>query len=206
MRPIDDLTVPITANTEQVIRVIDECGSQIALMVDDSGVLKGVVTDGDIRRAIIKGATLNDKIQPYIEKDFTSVGHDASQASVLLLMKKHNIHQIPVLANEKPIGIHVLDDLITGAKPDVEVVIMAGGLGTRLRPLTDDCPKPMLKLGGQPILEIIINSLVKEGVSKIYLSVNYLKEVIIEYFGVALSLASIFNIWLRNSRSVPQER
>ncbi len=183
MRSIDNLTVSLTANAEQVIRVIDECGSQIALMVDGSGKLKRVVTDGDIRRAIIKGATLKDKIQPYIDSDFIYVEDGTSQASVLAMMKKHNIHQIPVLHNEKPIGIHVLDDLITDSKPEVEVVIMAGGLGTRLRPLTEECPKPMLKLGGQPILEIIINSLVKEGIPRIHLSVNYLKEVIIDYFG-----------------------
>ncbi|NKB75851.1 MAG: CBS domain-containing protein [Gammaproteobacteria bacterium] len=183
MRLIDNLTVSVTANTEQVIRVIDECGSQIALLIDESGELKGVVTDGDIRRAIIKGATLKDKIQPYIDSDFISVDHETSQASVLVMMKKYNIHQIPVLRNGKPIGVHVLDDLITESRPDVEVVIMAGGLGTRLRPLTEECPKPMLKLGGQPILEIIINSLVKEGITKIHLSVNYLKGVIVDYFG-----------------------
>ena len=183
MRNVDKLLVKMTATTAQVIRVIDEGEAQVALMVDDDNQLKHAVTDGDIRRAIIAGVALDAPLAPFLADGFIHVDSNMNEAGILSMMGAHNVHQIPVLDSGRLVGLHVLDDLIAKDKPDLEVVIMAGGLGTRLLPLTENCPKPMLKLGGRPILEIIINSLVKDGVTKIYLSVNYLKEVIMEYFG-----------------------
>ena len=151
MRAVDDLTVLCESTIEQAIRVIDAGALQIALMVDDKNHLLGTITDGDIRRAILNGATLDSQISEYANKEFYSASVEDNHAGILNIMRQKNIHQMPILKGKELVGIQVLDDLIAVTSPEVDVVIMAGGLGTRLRPLTEQCPKPMLKVGDKPI-------------------------------------------------------
>lgn len=183
MRQVEPLSINLDATIEDAIRKIEEGGLQIALVVDQSKLI-ATVTDGDIRRAILSGAKLTESIARFANSNFSVVDSADSKSSVLSRMRQQNIHQMPVLNSDgELVGIYVLDDLVGTVRQDVDVVIMAGGQGMRLRPLTESCPKPLLKVGDKPILQIIIESLVKQGFTSVHISVNYLKEMIMEYFG-----------------------
>lgn len=156
----------------------------IALVLDAEGRLVGTVTDGDIRRAILENAALDDGVARCIRKKFCSVSPQTGRAEVLDLMHALGISQIPVLDESgKVLGLHTMRG-ISGVdeKPNI-AVIMAGGRGSRLGELTQKTPKPMLKVAGRPILERLILHLVGHGIRKIYLSVHYLAGVIEEHFG-----------------------
>ncbi|MGE5490532.1 MAG: nucleotidyltransferase family protein [Actinomycetota bacterium] len=167
----------------ETIGNLDRSALQIALVTDGAGHLLGTVTDGDIRRAIIRGADLDNPIsqvmnpKPFVLPQGTSGGH------CLSFMRKHAIHQVPLVDEAgKLVGLVSLDALIGAVERPNPVVLMAGGLGTRLRPLTENCPKPMLMVGGKPILENILESFVEQGFRHFFLAVNYRAEMIQEHF------------------------
>lgn len=176
--------VPGNLKVFDALRVLDLSATQILVVVDSDNRLLGTVTDGDIRRGILAGFSLEDRVESIMNKDPVVVDLDVEKEKVLSIMKKRKLHQVPVVDRErKVVGLQVVDDFIrTQDKPNW-VVLMAGGLGTRLRPLTDDCPKPLLKVGSKPVLELILEGLVKAGFSRFYLSVNYKAEQIRDYFG-----------------------
>ena len=156
----------------------------IVLVVDDNHRLVGTATDGDIRRALLAGATLDSAIAPYMQRRFVSVGIDASRAEVLDLMRARAIEQVPILnADGRLQGLHILREIVGAVTRTNWAVIMAGGRGERLRPLTDTVPKPMLRVAGKPILERIVLHLVGHGIREIYLSINYLGDMIRDHFG-----------------------
>jgi dTDP-glucose pyrophosphorylase/predicted transcriptional regulator len=168
--------------TKEAMEILDKYGAQIVLVVDIDNRLIGTITDGDIRRSILKGQDLYTKVSQIMNRNFKYV-NDQNIDSANLLMLKNSIHHIPVLdENNFVIDLLFLDNLNGKSIFDNPVVIMAGGEGKRLRPLTENCPKPMLPIGGKPMLEIIIEQLTSNGFSNIYISVNYLKEKIIEFF------------------------
>jgi dTDP-glucose pyrophosphorylase len=152
--------------------------------VCEGGKVLGLLTDGDLRRAIIGGASLTDPIAEYYTKKFISVGPDALRADVLELMQARVIEQIPIVDENGALkGIHTMHSILGhGTKPNW-AVIMAGGKGTRLGKLTENTPKPMLKVAGRPILERLVLHLVSYGIRHIYLAVNHLSHVIEDYFG-----------------------
>ncbi len=166
------------------MRVITDNWREVALVADDGGRVVGTVTDGDIRRGLLSGLGLDAPVTKVMTAEYTHVGADADRASVLDLMKARRIRHVPVLDRERRlVGVHFLEALLgTSDKPN-SAVIMAGGEGRRLRPLTDRLPKPMVHVAGRPILERIVLQLVGYGIKRIYISVNYLAEVITEYFG-----------------------
>lgn len=166
------------------IGVIDRGVAQIALVVDGDQRLLGTVTDGDIRRGLLKGMTLDMPVECIMKRNFHSIRVSENVSDALNIMRLHGVHQIPVLDdNGRVLNIHLLEDLLRRPDRPNAVVLMAGGRGERLRPLTKDCPKPMLPVRGKPMLEIILQQCVDSGLSHIYLSVNYLKQQIIDYFG-----------------------
>lgn len=168
----------------EAMRIIDGSALQIALVVDEETKLLGVVTDGDIRRGILKGIQLDQPVARIMAGNFTSATETSSMEEVVALMKGKALNQLPVLDERgRVVNLKVLVDLISIPKTDNEVVLMAGGLGSRLKPLTNDCPKPMLKLSDKPILEIILENLIQQGFNKFYISVNYKAEMIEKYFG-----------------------
>ena len=168
----------------EAMRIIDMSALQIALVVDEQARLLGVVTDGDIRRGILKGVQLDQPVTKIMAGDFTSAQEISSKEEIIALMKGKALNQLPVLDNDgHVVDLKVLVDLINVPKTDNEVVIMAGGLGNRLKPLTNDCPKPMLTLNDKPILEIILVNLIQQGFKKFYISVNYKAEMIEKHFG-----------------------
>jgi dTDP-glucose pyrophosphorylase len=163
---------------------INENWQEIVFVEDESCRVIGTITDGDIRRGLLAGHTLDSQLSTVINRDFIKVGPEVDRVTALDMMKARSIQQIPIIdADSHLIGIHFLHDLIGASdKPNI-AVIMAGGKGTRLKPLTENCPKPMIKVAGRPILERLIIHLVGYGIRKIYIAVNYLSDMIEDYFG-----------------------
>ncbi len=177
------LVVP-SASIEEAIRVIDAGAMQIALVVNENHHLLGTVTDGDVRGGILKGLPLSAPVQQIMNPDPTTARFDESKEAILALMKRKKLHQIPVIDEKgEVVGVEILDELIQPQVRDNWVVLMAGGLGSRLRPLTDDCPKPLLKVGSKPIMETILDNFIEYGYRRFFLSVNYKAEMIQDYFG-----------------------
>jgi dTDP-glucose pyrophosphorylase len=166
------------------MRRINDNRREVALVVEDDARLVGVITDGDIRRGLLAGLGTDAPAERVMTTDYTSVGLDTDRAAVLDLMMARAIRHVPVVDRDRRLlGIHFLEALLgTGDKPNT-AVIMAGGEGRRLRPLTDRVPKPMVPVAGRPILERIVLHLVGYGIKRIYISVNYMAEMITGYFG-----------------------
>ena len=168
----------------KAIEIIDNAGLQIGLVINENKQLLGTVTDGDIRRGILRGIQLDEPVCLIMNSNPTVAREDEDKESILASMKLKRIHQIPVIDhNGCLVNVSTLDSLIGPKNKDNWVVLMVGGLGTRLWPLTQECPKPLLKVGGKPILETIINNFVQYGFKRFYLSVNYKASMIEEYFG-----------------------
>jgi dTDP-glucose pyrophosphorylase len=164
--------------------VIDKGACEIALVVDDGGRLLGTVTDGDIRRAILRGGGISSPVGPIMNRGFASVGTATARAEVLDLMRARTLAQVPIIDEERRlVGLHLLSEVLGAIPRPNWAVVMAGGRGERLRPLTDSIPKPMIKVAGRPILERIVLHLVGSGIRRVFLSVNYMRERIEEHFG-----------------------
>jgi dTDP-glucose pyrophosphorylase len=179
-----DISISVDTTIMQVLKIIDNGALRIAIVTDSEGTLLGTVTDGDIRRGILNGISLESPVFKVMNSNpITASIHDG-QNQILALMKLKDLQQIPVLDDlGRVIKIELLNELIQQNKRKNWVILMAGGLGTRLAPLTDDCPKPLLKVGSKPILEIIIENFIEQGFYRFYISVNYRAEMIINYFG-----------------------
>lgn len=172
------------ATVRDAMRSLEVSGTQIVLVVDGERKLEGTVTDGDIRRGLLHGVGLEAPVSSVLNADFFAVSADTPRVDVLELMQARQIEQVPEIDGEGiVVGLHLLTELIPTAERPNAAVVMAGGRGTRLAPLTDEVPKPMLPVAGRPILERIVLQLVGAGIRKIFLSVNYRSEVIEEHFG-----------------------
>jgi len=166
------------------METIDRSGAEIAFVIDDTERLIGTVSDGDLRRALLDGAGLGDAVLPFTNRRHRTVTPQAGRAEVLDMMQAFTIAQIPVIGDDgRLVGAHLLKDVLGGERHDVVAVVMAGGEGLRLRPLTEQLPKPMLLVAGRPILERIVMHLIGRGVRTIYLAVNYMSDVIEAHFG-----------------------
>lgn len=171
------------ATVIDAIKIIDSSEARACLVITEDSKLIGTITDGDIRRAILKGVTLDSTISNVLhENPITApVGKEVSFYQEIL--EKKQIQQLPLIdENEILSGFYVASDKKKSKKTN-KIVLMVGGLGSRLGALTSNCPKPMLNVGGKPILETIIKNLTSEGFTDFYLAVNYKSEVIEEYFG-----------------------
>lgn len=170
----------------EVVKVIDTYAIQIALVVKEDYFLLGTVTDGDIRRGLLKGVELDLPVRLIQnDKPFTAVLSD-DVPTIRSIMKRRHIRQVPVLDGQgRMVHLEMLGefDLEKENKFDNTVVLMAGGLGSRLRPLTNACPKPLLRVGGKPVLETILDNFIRSGFHRFYISINYKAEMIEEYFG-----------------------
>ena len=174
-----------TTKIKDVLKVIDSSDLQIALVVDKRDALLGTITDGDIRRGILKGIGLNDEAKAVMNPKPITSHKCVTSEEMLARMQKASIHQMPIVDDSgRVIEIELLDHLIrgSGSRNNI-VVLMAGGLGTRLRPLTDDRPKSLLPVGNKPILETILENFIEHGFRNFFISVNYKDEMIREYFG-----------------------
>ncbi len=165
------------------MEVIDRSGRAFALVVDEDQRLMGTVTDGDIRRAILKGQALEEPIGSIMNENFIFVSQNYSRTLVETIFLKKNVSQLPVLDDDmRVVNIIFYNEFFKKISKENWAVIMAGGLGTRLQPLTREVPKPMLKVGAKPIIETIIEQLKSYGYSNIILSLNYKADMIMNYF------------------------
>lgn len=171
------------AKIQDVIKSLDETGLKIVLVIDNIGRLIGTVSDGDIRRGLLCGLQIDGDISSIIHHNALVVPPELSRDNVLQLMVVNKIQQIPVVdENGVLVGLHLWDEvLITEEKKNL-MVIMAGGLGKRLLPLTETCPKPMLPIAGKPMLEHIIERAKADGFLNFKISINYLGHIIKDYF------------------------
>jgi dTDP-glucose pyrophosphorylase len=180
----EDWVLAPDSSIEDAMRSLDRSGAEISLVVDERGVLLGTVTDGDVRRALLSGAPLSANASDYMNRSFASVPPSAGRAEVMDLMQARRLSGVPVIeTGGRLVGLHLLHEILgRGARPNWAVV-MAGGLGSRLWPLTEAVPKPMLRVAGRPILERIVLHLVSLGIRRIFLAVHYLGDVIEAHFG-----------------------
>ncbi|HEY0710135.1 MAG TPA: nucleotidyltransferase family protein [Polyangia bacterium] len=181
---LEDALVRDDQRLLDVLWALERGSLSIALVVDNNKRLRGLFTDGDLRRLILRGVAVDSPLFPHIKSSFVSVGPDAGRAEVLELMKARQLGQVPIVDQTGTLlGLHRLHDLIGVALRPNRAVIMAGGRGTRLLPLTERIPKPMLTVAGRPILERLVLHLMSFGIRHITLSINYLGHVIEEHFG-----------------------
>ena len=194
MKGLSALFVTLLTPIKDAIRVIDQGAAQIALVVDSQQRLLGVITDGDIRRGILRGVRMDETVDHVMLREFRSVSEHVSSEEVLALMGAESLHQVPVLDTDGCVlGLHLLDDLIKPTVISNLVILMAGGEGRRLLPVTATQPKPMVSVGGKPILEILVERCRSAGLLDIFISVNHLKQQIMEHFGDG----SLWNLQVR---------
>jgi dTDP-glucose pyrophosphorylase len=172
------------ATVQEAIRNLDASALQIALVVGADGVLLGTLTDGDIRRGLLRGFDLGSPVMPIIRRDPVVVPPEIHRDTVLQLMQANGFNAVPVVNEARQVvGLHILNELLAPPRRDNLMVIMAGGRGARLHPHTERCPKPLLPVGGKPMLEHIIERARADGFHRFVLAVHYLGHMIEEYFG-----------------------
>jgi dTDP-glucose pyrophosphorylase len=180
----DDIRVGVKTSVLECMKVIDRTGLATALLCDDDGKLLAVLTDGDVRRYLIDGGDINGPAWTAATKTFVSIGPDTDRATALQMMLSRRVPLLPVVDNDGKLqNITTLRRELTGGATESWAVVMAGGEGRRLGELTKGVPKPMLPVGGSPILEHIVEHLVSHGIRRIFLSVGYLGSMIEDYFG-----------------------
>jgi dTDP-glucose pyrophosphorylase len=176
--------LPINATIGNAIRNLDQVAIKIVLVANESGVLEGTISDGDIRRGLLKGLDMNSSIANIIHRNALVVPPELGRDLVMQLMVANKIQQIPVVDEQHHIvGLHLWDEITTPPTRSNLMVIMAGGMGTRLRPHTENCPKPLLVLAGKPMLEHIIERAKLEGFNHFVLAIHYLGHMIEQHFG-----------------------
>ena len=184
MVAISEISILPSVSLIDALRVMDLGSAQIVLVVDENQRLLGTLTDGDVRRGLLHGKTLETPVERLMNRRFRFVQSGEDQSSVIEMMHREMLSQIPVLDSQhRVVKLLLLQDLLAPAQLSNAVVIMAGGKGKRLRPYTENCPKPMLLVDGKPMLQILLERCIASGFRKFYISVNYLKEMIIDHFG-----------------------
>lgn len=183
MKNYKNILLKPTSTIKEALQTISSGAIQIALVVDKDERLLGTITDGDIRRGLLNNLCLEDSVESIIFKTPTVVHIDNTKEEIINICTTKKIYQIPVVDDDnRVVDIKILDEMLKPQEYKNKVVLMVGGLGTRLRPLTDNIPKPMLKVGNKPILETIILNFKKYGFVNIVLCVSYKAEIIENYF------------------------
>lgn len=173
-----------SSTIRDAMRSLDKGSLRICLLVNENNQLLGTVTDGDIRRALLRDANMDDAVSLVMNTNPITTEQDSSREQRLQLMNQHDLTAIPIVdAANKVVGLETLHQAMAPQKHDNPVFIMAGGFGTRLHPLTDHCPKPMLRVGDKPMLEHLINQFVKQGFHHFYISTHFMPELIHKHFG-----------------------
>ena len=176
--------LPASATIQQAISNLDQVAIKIVLVVNEVGELEGTISDGDIRRGLLKGLDLNSPITNVIHRNALVVPPEMTREMVMQLMVANKIQQIPAVdEHHHVVDLHLWDEIATPPVRSNLMVIMAGGMGTRLRPHTENCPKPLLPVAGKPMLEHIIEHAKLEGFSHFVLAVHYLGHMIEDHFG-----------------------
>ncbi len=178
------IAVKVDTTLEKAINILDDGGLRILLVWDDQGLLLGTITDGDIRRALIRHVSMDTLVADIMCSSPHVAYADWTRDEMRSLMERNRLLHLPIV-NQKGmlLGIETLHGVLDKVRIDNPVFLMAGGFGKRLYPLTKDCPKPMLRVGDKPILELILQSFIDSGFHNFYVSTHYLPEKIRDYFG-----------------------
>jgi len=174
----------LDSTIQDAISNLDKVAIKIVLVVNELGKLEGTISDGDIRRGLLRGFDLKSPIESIIHRNSLVVSPEIRRETVLQLMVVNKIQQIPIVDEQHyVVGLHLWDEISTiPVRPNL-FVIMAGGMGTRLRPYTENCPKPMLLVSEKPMLEHIIERAKREGFTHFVVAIHYLGHIIEDYFG-----------------------
>jgi dTDP-glucose pyrophosphorylase len=188
---LQELCLSMSGTIRDAVACVDRGGRGIALVIDDDRRLLGTITDGDVRRAMLMAINLDSPVSLILERKVTSpypkpltsrVGTD--RETLLQLMKEQVIYQIPLLDDAGRVAdLITWGDLIPEEELPLNAVIMAGGLGLRMRPMTQDLPKPMLPVGGRPLMEHIVEQLQQVGIRQVSVATHFMPEKIVEHFG-----------------------
>jgi dTDP-glucose pyrophosphorylase/CBS domain-containing protein len=169
---------------EEAVATLDREALRIVMVVDDKRRLLGTLTDGDVRRALLKHLSLDVPVAAVMCTSPRTAARGWSKERILADMEKYQLLQLPVVDQAgRVIGLETLHDLLNKRHRDNPVFLMAGGFGTRLHPLTHNCPKPLLKVGDKPILELILENFINAGFHRFFISTHYMPEMIREHFG-----------------------
>lgn len=173
-----------TSTIREALLLINEGALRVALVLkDESCLLMGVITDGDIRRGLLGNISLDALVTEVMNSEPITADADLAKDKLRNIMLKNSLLSLPLIKLGKLVGLELINDYPHKVTHENPVFLMAGGFGARLQPLTDSCPKPMLKVGNKPILEIILESFIKAGFINFYISTHYLAEKIYSHFG-----------------------
>ena len=201
MRNIQNIKISISATIKEALKVISDGAMQLVLVVDENDKLIGTVTDGDIRRGLLNGLDLESLVESVVFETPTIAKENDSKDSILKLALSKKLRQIPIIDNSGRVtGIHIIDELVKPNKKTNKVILMVGGLGSRLGSLTKDTPKPMLKVGDKSILLTIVETFASHGYTNIIMCVNYKSNVIKDYFGDGSDFGVSIEYVLENQR------
>ena len=183
MKNLDDYKVRLDTSIHDALKIIDHRGGQIALVVDGEQKLLGTVTDGDVRRGLLSGIDVQSPVSMIMNAEPVKAKPSDDRQFVLSILRQNKLRHVPIVDDAGCLlGLETLDDLQRPPYRKNMVLLMAGGLGSRLKPLTNECPKPMLRIGGRPILETIILNFIESGFKEFIISLNYKGDMIREYF------------------------
>jgi len=184
MKNWKDALIGPNATLRAALDTIDRAGCQLAMVVDDEGRILGTLSDGDARRALLRGVSLEDRVDAVMHREPTCAKAADGRQAILDAIRQIGVHQIP-LVDERGVvvGLSTVDDFLSLPERPNWVVVMAGGMGSRLQELTRETPKPMLRVGPRPLLESIVRSYADQGFKRFFLAVNYKAEQIERHFG-----------------------
>ncbi|MCZ4336793.1 nucleotidyltransferase family protein [Shewanella colwelliana] len=180
---LSNVTISPDKTLRDALQLINSQALQVALVTDNNQRLLGIITDGDIRRGLLSNLSLDAKVTEVMNINPKTASPSTSKKQLLQLMKQHSILSIPLVKNQVLVGLETLKSAQQQSHYENPVLIMAGGFGTRLKPLTDKCPKPMLKVGNRPLLEIALSNFIQAGFTNFYISTHYMPEQIKSHFG-----------------------
>jgi dTDP-glucose pyrophosphorylase/CBS domain-containing protein len=198
---LEKICLPASADLRACITSLNRGEKGIVLLLDTRGRLLGTITDGDVRRAILAGTRLEAPVAELL----TAKAHSryarpvtaplgTGSGELLCLMRTHSVRQVPLVDEEGRVaGLMTMADLIPAQSCTLEAVIMAGGQGSRLRPMTETLPKPMLPVGEKPLMEHIVEQLKEAGIQRVSVATHYLPEKIKEHFGDGSGFGVEFN-------------
>ena len=184
MKALSEILLKSTDSIQVAIEVLHAGGCRIALVIDGSGKLLGTVTDGDIRRALIKHVNMDFYVEKIMNTTPTTALRSENSEAIISKMMNRNLLHVPIIDEQGVlVGLETLQHLIEKPSYDNLVLLMAGGFGARLHPLTENIPKTLLKVGNKPVLETIVLQFIDSGFNNFYISTHYKSEMIRDYFG-----------------------
>jgi dTDP-glucose pyrophosphorylase len=184
MKSWESVLIGPAASLGEAIATLDRSGLQIAIVVDTERRVVGTLTDGDVRRALLRQLSLSTPVSEVMFRRPHTAERGTGRELLLALMEKHRLLQIPLVdAERRVVGLETLHGLLQKRHLNNPVFLMAGGFGRRLQPLTNDCPKPLLKVGDKPILEVILENFIDAGFHRFFISTHYMPEMIRDQIG-----------------------